>query len=109
MSRFVISGAVLALALVASGAANAEDGTMKVRVGDLNVQSNAGAQAALARIHVAAANFCGGGEARDLGAISQQRACVHRMTGKAVDALQAPKVTALSGRSGPLVLAGGPL
>jgi len=108
MTRFVISAAAFALALAASGAAAAEDATMRVRVGDLNVRSEAGAQAALGRIQVAAATFCGGRDARDLTTVAQQRACVDRMTGKAVDALSAPKVSALSGRSSALVLAGGP-
>jgi UrcA family protein len=109
MTRFVISAAALALALAASGVASAEDGTMSVRIGDLNVRSDAGAKAALARIHSAAASFCGGETARDLATIAQQRACVHRMTGKAVDTLGAPKVSALSGRpAAAIVLAAAP-
>lgn len=105
MTRFVISAAVLALALAASGAASAEDGTMSVRIGDLNVHSDAGAKAALARIRATAAQFCGGEGSRDLGVIAEQRTCVDRMSGKAVDSLAAPKVTALSGRSANVVLA----
>jgi UrcA family protein len=105
MSRFVIGVAAFALALAAAGAASAQDGTMSVRVGDLNVQSDAGAKAAFSRIRVAAAQFCGGEGARDLGTIAQQRACVDRMSGKAVDSLAAPKVTALSGHSSSVVLA----
>jgi UrcA family protein len=80
---------------------------MRVRVGDLDVRADAGAQAAFARIHGAAATFCDQGS-RDLGAILRQRACVQTMTGKAVDALHAPKVTALNGRSPALILASGP-
>jgi UrcA family protein len=108
MTRFVISAAVLALALAASGAASAQDQTMRVRIGDLNVHSDAGATAALARIRTAAASFCGGDGSRDLGAIAQQRACVSRMTWTAVSALHAPRVTALSGHSAPVVLAAAP-
>jgi UrcA family protein len=105
MTRFVMSAAALALALAGASVASAEDGTMSVRVGDLNVQSDAGAKAALSRIQVAARSFCGGDGSRDLGVIAEQRACVWRMTGKAVDSLGAPKVTALNGRSSTIVLA----
>jgi UrcA family protein len=108
MTRFVISAAAFALVLAASGVASAEDGTMRVRVGDLNVRTDAGAQAALGRIRFAAENFCGARNPYDLSASAQQRACFERMTGKAVDALNAPKVSALSGRSSAIVLAGGP-
>jgi UrcA family protein len=108
MTRLVISAAAVALALVASGAAGAQDQTMRVRIGDLNVDSNAGAAAALARIRSAATSFCGGDGSRDLGVIVQQRACVQRMTWTAVGALHAPRVTALSGHSAPIVLAAAP-
>lgn len=99
MTRFVISVAALTLALAASSVASAEDASMSVRVGDLNVQSDAGARAALTRIRVAASSFCGGAGSRDLGVIAEQRACVDRMSAKAVDSLNAPKVTALNGQS----------
>jgi UrcA family protein len=105
MTRFVISAAALALAFAASGAANAQDETMKVRIGDLNVQSDAGAQAAFARIRVASARFCGGEGSLDLAVKAAQRACVDTMSSKAVDSLNAPKVTALSGRQSGIVLA----
>jgi UrcA family protein len=106
MTRFVISAAALALAFAASGAANAQDESMRVRVGDLNVQSDAGAQAAYTRIRAASAKFCGGEGSLDLAVITAQRACVDRMSSKAVDSLNAPKVTALSGRQHPgIVLA----
>jgi UrcA family protein len=105
MARFVISAAALTLALAASGAANAQDETMRVRIGDLNVQSDAGAAAAFTRIQAASAKFCGGEGSLSLAVIAAQRACVDRMSSKAVDSLNAPKVTALSGHQSGIVLA----
>jgi UrcA family protein len=105
MTRFVISAAALALAFAASGAASAQDGTMRVRVGDLNVQSDAGAQAAFSRIRAASAKFCGGEGSLDLAIKAAQRTCVDSMSSKAVDSLNAPKVSALSGRRPGIVLA----
>lgn len=106
MTRFVISVAALALALAASSsAASAQDASMSVRVGDLNLQSDTGAKAAYMRIRAASAQFCGGEGSRDLRTISEQRACVDRMSVKAVDGLAAPKVTALIGRTSGVQLA----
>jgi len=105
MTRFVISAAALALAFAASGAAYAQDGTMRVRVGDLNVQSDAGAQAAYSRIRAASAKFCGGEGSLSLAVKAAQHACVDQMSSKAVDSLNAPKVSALSGRTSGIKLA----
>lgn len=99
MIRLAISAAAVVLALAAAGAAGAEEGAMRVRLGDLDLQSDQGARAALTRIRNASTSFCSGdGSARDLHEIVQQQHCARRMTAKAVDLLDAPKVTALSGR-----------
>lgn len=58
MHRLIVSAAVL-VALIGT-AAHAEEGTMRVRVGDLNLQHQDGAKVALRRIKSAATAFCGG-------------------------------------------------
>lgn len=108
--------AALALAAIACGAASAKDSThdgagdsaMVVRFGDLNLSSDAGAQAAIHRIRIAAAIWCGGQDSRQLSVVAAQKECVGRMTAKAVGLLDAPRVTALTGFVPGLVLAGDP-
>ena len=54
MHRLIVSAAVL-ITLVGT-AARAEEGTMRVRLGDLNIREEAGAQVALRRIKAASSN-----------------------------------------------------
>jgi UrcA family protein len=75
---------------------------MRVKVADVNLSTEAGAQTALARIRFGAAQFC----ERDAGRQSLERTsvvnrCVAEMTRKGVDGLNAPLVTALLRREAP--------
>ena len=84
--------------------AGATPGWMVVRLGDLNVSSQKGAEAALRRIKQAARSFCGPSSpevARHFAA----KACEKRMVAQAVTELDAPAVTALNSRSQPIRLA----
>jgi UrcA family protein len=93
MHRLIVSAAVL-VALMAT-AAHAEEETMRVRVGDLNLQHQDGAKVALRRIKSAATSFCGGEVNTPLELSRSFRSCRQAMTGKAVEQLDAPLVTAL--------------
>lgn len=84
--------------LCAIGAAQAEDGQMRVKLADLNVATDAGAHVALARIQFSAANFCEQNAGRE--SLERQMVknhCVAEMTRKSVKQLNAPTVTALLG------------
>ena len=103
MNRIVaISSAIL---LLAPGLARAAEETMVVRLGDLNVATESGAQSALRRIRDAADRFCGGQGVRSLQVQTAAAACRAEMVGKAVAQLDAPVVTALYGRDPAIRLA----
>lgn len=95
MHRLIVSAAVL-ITLVGT-AARAEEGTMRVRIGDLNIHQEAGAQVALRRIKAASSNFCGEGlvSSHSLASATNTRKCKKTMIDKAVTQLDAPVVTAL--------------
>ncbi|HVK41069.1 MAG TPA: UrcA family protein [Phenylobacterium sp.] len=93
MHRLIVSAAVL-VALIGT-AAHAEEGTMRVQVGDLNLQHQDGAKVALQRIKSAAAAFCNGEVTSPLEYAQSVRSCRKTMTHKAVGQLGAPLVTAL--------------
>jgi UrcA family protein len=88
----VITSAVL---LLAPNLAKAAEDAMVVRLGDLNVATEPGAQSALRRIRLAADRFCGGDGDRSMRVQMAARACRGEMIDKAVDQLGAPGVTAL--------------
>lgn len=90
-----------AVLLLAPAAAEAAEDVMIVRLGDLNLSSDAGANSALRRIRDAAKAFCGGHGERSLAVHREATQCRARMVGKAVAALDAPLVTARhTGRPG---------
>lgn len=93
MHRFVASTVAL-IALVGS-AAHAEEGTMRVPIGDLNVHHEDGAKVALQRIKSSARTFCRHDITSPLEFASASVACRKAMTEKAVVQLNAPLVTAL--------------
>ena len=93
MKRFLIS--LTALAIAAPALAHAEDGLMRVKVGDLNLASDAGASTALRRIGTASTRFCGGGGSEAILQLHAYRQCRQTMMAKAVARLDAPRVTAL--------------
>lgn len=103
MKRIVlITSAVL---LLAPGLAQAAEESMIVRLGDLDVVREAGAQSALRRIRLAADRFCGGHGERALQVQAAAGACRVEMTDRAVAKLGAPTVTALHRRDTPVRLA----
>jgi UrcA family protein len=97
MKRAFLCAALGASVLMGAATATwAEDGQMRVAVGDLNTGTHDGAKAALARIESSAGGFCDA----DAGRQSLERSmavdrCVANMTRKGVAQLDAPMVTAL--------------
>lgn len=92
MNRIVvITSAVL---LLTPSLAKAAEDSMAVRLGDLNLASEAGAQSALRRIRLAADRFCGGHGDRSIRVQAVVGACRAEMVEKAVVQLDAPSVTA---------------
>lgn len=89
--------------LGAASAAWAEDGQMRVALGDLNTGTSDGAKAALARIEFSAGSFCDADAGRQsLERTTAVNRCVANMTRKSVTQLDAPMVTALlNGRAAP--------
>jgi UrcA family protein len=97
MKRAILCAALGAtLAASAATAAGAEDGQMRVALGDLNMATPEGAHVALARIEFSAADFCDANSGRQ--SLERSRyvdRCVADMTRKSVSQLHAPLVTAL--------------
>lgn len=92
-TKTMMAAAAAAATLLAGGAASATTDLMIVRVSDLDVQTEGGARAALRRIRAAAGEFCAP-DNRWHGPVprSGRDACENRMTDKAVEALDAPRV-----------------
>jgi len=101
MFRLTFAFAAAALCLASSPIALAQDDAMTVRVSDLNLNSSAGARKALARARIAADRFCGGApDIRQLERARLTNSCRTTMTARAVQAMNAPLVTAaLHGRT----------
>jgi UrcA family protein len=89
--------------------AGEEQGQMRVATGDLNLQSDPGAQSVLRRIKSASSVFCENGSGtRDLARTLESWKCRDRMMYLAVSKLDAPLVTAsyrASGAKPPILLA----
>ena len=104
--------ALLGVALTASPAfAQGEPGTMRVATGDINLESDSGAQRVLNRIKTASSVFCeDDNRTKDLKRKMESRKCRDRMMYLAVDKLDAPLVTAKykdSGAKPPILLTAG--
>ena len=97
MNRVVLCVILGASVVVgATTVAQAEEGRMKVRVADLNLTTQAGAQTALSRIRWSVGVFCEaspGLKSLERGVVVDR--CVSDMTRKSVTQLNAPLVTAL--------------
>lgn len=97
MKRAILCAALGASVFMgAATAAWAEDGQMRVSLGDVNTGTTEGAKTALARIEFSAGTFCDA----DAGRQSLERSaavnrCMANMTRKSVAQLNAPMVTAL--------------
>lgn len=95
MNRPLLLAAALACALAAPAFAG-EARSILVQRADLNLQSEAGAEAMLGRLERAAERACGVTTARvDLETHNRGRACVEETMANAVGSLNAPLVTAL--------------
>lgn len=97
MKRAILCAALGASVLMgAATAAWAEDGQMRVSLGDLNTSTTEGAKAALARIEFSAGAFCDANAGRQsLERTAVVNHCMTTMTRKSVAQLDAPMVTAL--------------
>jgi UrcA family protein len=71
--------------------------SVKVSLAGVDLQSQAGAQVALGRIHVAARQICGEEPTDALDGRAQYRACMAQVTDRAVAKLGSPTVAALNG------------
>jgi len=86
--------------------AHAEDGEIRVRVGDLDLASSEGAEGALERIENKAEVFCEAtGGRMTLQRVQAADRCVADLTRRSVRQLDAPMVTALYESSSPVLLA----
>ena len=75
--------------------------SIKVKIADLNLSSEAGATAALQRIHQAAKTICGDEPpVKVLAGGAEYRACMTSVTNRAVTSLDSPYVTAMNRGSG---------
>jgi len=108
MTRTLLRAALAASAFLGAmtTVAHAEDGEIRVRIGDLNLASFDGAEGALNRIENKVEVFCeaGGGRMTLQRAAASDR-CVADLTRKSVRQLNAPMVTALYESSSAVLLA----
>jgi UrcA family protein len=96
MFRHLSMFGVAAVCLAASPPLLAQEDTMTVRVGDLDLNSAGGARTALARARASAEAFCGGEpDLRQLARAQMAKDCRATMVARAVRAMNAPRVTAL--------------
>lgn len=97
---------MICVGLAAASAAEAQEASMVVKFGDLNLRSPAGAAAALSRIDAASRKFCGEVDIRDLATLDAVQACRRSMTEQAVSRMASPLVTELyASRRAPVALA----
>jgi UrcA family protein len=105
MKRLGLSAALVVLALPAA-AAEPRDAVMAVSVGDLNLRTTAGAAAAAQRIGLAARDFCGQADRRDLSRAAAVDHCRAYMARRAVAVAEVPALSELyARRATPVTLA----
>jgi UrcA family protein len=90
--RTILTATALCAAL-AAGARAEEAPQVHVSYADLNLNTAAGADALYQRIRKAASNVCALPVERDLGHVSQTKACTARVIAEAVEALDNPAVS----------------
>jgi UrcA family protein len=108
MTRTMLCAAFAASVFLGAtaAAAHAEDGEIRVRVGDLDLASSDGAEDALERIENKVEVFCEAGAGRlTLQRVQASDRCVADLTRRSVRQLDAPMVTALYEYSTPVLLA----
>jgi UrcA family protein len=96
MKKIMFATLAASAFLCAVSSAQADDAQMRVKLAGLDVASDVGAKAALARIQFSAANFCDETSGRvSLERFAVRKRCVVEMTRRSVKQLNAPTVTAL--------------
>ena len=94
--------AALGAAALPALAADPDQVTVKVKVGDLNLDTEGGARLALSRIQNASHFICGEEpSARDFQQTMLYRACMRHTVGQAVAMANKPVLTAVAGTTGP--------
>ena len=102
MNKILCAALAASAVFGAATASQAEEARMRVRMGDINLATQTGAQTALARIRYSAASFCeaeGGRQPLERAVVVDR--CVAEMTRKGVERLNAPLVTALLNGAAP--------
>lgn len=107
MSTTKLLAAVASLSMLGAAAtpvwaaSDPDQVTIRVKVGDLNLDTESGAQVALSRIRNASYFVCGEEpSARSLQEAMLYRACMNRTVGQAVAMANKPVLTALAGSHG---------
>ncbi len=96
LTGFALLGSLSAVAIPAH-AQDSEQVSTKVRLGDLDLSTSDGAQAAMSRIRSAARDICGPDpDVREFDTRRQYNQCVDQATDRAVASLDMPTVTAAS-------------
>lgn len=99
LSGFALLGALSAAAIPAH-ASDTQQISTTVRLGDLDLTSSDGAQAAMSRIHRAAREICGPDpDVREFDSRRLYNQCVDQAVDRAVASLDMPMVTAASARN----------
>lgn len=93
----LLAAALTTGAATAAGAAEPERLSVPVRVGDLDIRSEAGAQVALRRIQRAAVAICGEADSRQLARQAMIDACVREAVNTTVASANSPALAALNG------------
>jgi UrcA family protein len=97
---------LLLFALPSFAAAGPRDAVMAVNVADLDLNTTAGAAAAVRRIELVARGFCGEADPRDLARAAVVAHCRSYMAARAVAIAEFPALTAVyAGRADPVTLA----
>jgi UrcA family protein len=93
---FIAAAGFAGASLAAPAAANPDQVSVAVGIGDLNLGVQPGAAIALRRIHAAARSICGPApDIKDLDRTAEDRDCMAASMGSAVASLNNPLVTAL--------------
>ena len=100
MLRSLLPSLILGAALATGAAANAaelERLSVPVKVGDLDIRSEAGAKVALHRIQHAAVTICGETDSKQLARQAMIDACVRDAVNATVASANSPALAALNG------------
>jgi UrcA family protein len=111
LAATIFAALTCSIATVSFASDSADPLQVKVKYGDLNVSSTAGATTLYNRIRVAAQGVCHPLNNRDLASQKLFAACVHKAMSHAVNEVDQPTLSAIynakSGTSKPIMLASG--